>query len=204
MASWGAKGKFAAVVDIGANLASLTTALDRLGAAWRVTDSPRVVRRARRVILPGVGSADSAMRRLRASGLDRILKRTGQPMLGICLGMQLLAEYSAEGGVECLGRLPARVERLDPGPGMPVPHMGWNRIRLRGASPLFDDIADGTHMYFVHGYAIPVNGVCLASCEYGDDFAAAMGRDRVYATQFHPERSGPAGARLLSNFLEAQ
>lgn len=203
MGAWGGRSQFTAVVDTGANLASLTTALDRLGAEWRVTDSPWVVRRARRVILPGVGSAGPAMRRLEGSGLAAPLRRTGQPILGICLGMQLLAEYSAEGGVACLGRLPGRVERMRPGPGMPVPHMGWNRLRLRGAYPLFDGIADATHVYFVHGYAIPVNGACLASCEYGDDFAAAMGRDRVWATQFHPERSGPAGARILSNFLGA-
>lgn len=192
-----------AVIDTGANLASLTTALERLGAECRVTDSPRELRRARRAILPGVGTAGPAMRRLRALGLDRELQRYKRPLLGICLGMQLLAEYSNEGDVECLGLLPGRVVRLDPGPGMPVPHMGWNRLRMRQASPLLEGVPDGTHAYFVHGYALPVNGACLATCEYGSDFAAAAGRDGLYATQFHPERSGPPGARIIWNFLGA-
>lgn len=192
-----------AVVDTGANLASLTTALDRLGASWRVTDSPRVLRGAARAILPGVGSAGPAMRRLRAAGLDRELRRSQRPLLGICLGMQLMAEHSAEGDVACLGLLPGRAIPLDPGPGMPVPHMGWNRLRLNGDTPLFEGVPDGSHVYFVHGYALPVTGDCLAECDYGDRFAAAAGRDHLFAAQFHPERSGSVGARILANFLQA-
>lgn len=190
-----------AVIDTGANLASLGAALDRLGARWRVTTSPREVRRAERLILPGVGSAAPAMRRLREHGLDRELERAAQPVLGICLGMQLLAEHSAEGGVECLGLIPGRAVRVEPGEGLPVPHMGWNRLRLVANGPLLAGLADGEHFYFVHSYALPVNGASLGTCEYGQPFAAAAGNGRAFGVQFHPERSGPAGARLLENFL---
>lgn len=190
-----------AVVDTGANLASLGTALDRLGARWHVTRSPADVRDADRLILPGVGSAAPAMRRLRGHGLVEALRDAGQPVLGICLGMQLLAESSAEGDVTCLGLVPGRVEALAPGESLPVPHMGWNRLRLAGETPLFEGVADGEHVYFVHGYALPVNDASLASCQYGAEFAAAVGSGRVLGVQFHPERSGPAGARILDNFL---
>lgn len=191
-----------AVIDTGANLASLGAALDRLGARWRVTTSPAEVRRADRLILPGVGSAAPAMRRLREHGLDRELACTDKPVLGICLGLQLLAEHSAEGGVECLGLIPVRAVRLEPGEGLPVPHMGWNRLRPTADTPVLAGVADGEHLYFVHSYAVPVNGACRGTCEYGRLFAAVIEEGRVFGVQFHPERSGPAGARILENFLK--
>lgn len=197
------RGGLTAVIDTGANLASITTALERLGADWRVTDSPAVLRRARRLVLPGVGAAAPAMRRLREAALDRELKRSSQPLLGICLGMQLLADSSAEGDVECLGLVPGRVERLEPGPGLPVPHMGWNRLRLNGGDTLLRGVPDGAHVYFVHGYALPVDGACLARCDYGAAFTAALASGTRFGVQFHPERSGPVGARILANFLES-
>lgn len=190
-----------AVIDTGANLASLGAALDRLGARWRVTTSPREVRRADRLILPGVGSAAPAMRRLCEHGLDRELMRASQPVLGICLGMQLLVERSAEGGVDCLGLIPGRAVRLEPDQGLPVPHMGWNRLRPTADTSLLDGLAGGEHLYFVHSYAMPVNEACLGTCEYGRLFAAVIGDGRVFGVQFHPERSGPVGARILENFL---
>lgn len=190
-----------AVIDTGANLASLGAALDRLGARWRVTTSPAEVRRADRLILPGVGSAAPAMRRLRERGLDRELERASQPVLGICLGMQLLVERSVEGGVDCLGLIPGRAVRLEPEDGRPVPHMGWNRLRPTADTPILAGVADGEHLYFVHSYAVPVNGACRGTCEYGRLFAAVIEEGRVFGVQFHPERSGPAGARILENFL---
>lgn len=190
-----------AVIDTGANLASLGAALDRLGADWRVTTSAIEIRRADRLILPGVGSAAPAMRRLREHGLDGELARTDKPVLGICLGMQLLAEHSAEGGVACLGLIPGRAVRLEPGGDLPVPHMGWNRLRLVADTPLLAGLDDGEHCYYVHSYALPVNGASLGTCEYGQSFSAVAGNGRAFGVQFHPERSGPAGARILENFL---
>ncbi len=186
----------------GANLASLQFAFERLGASARVSSDPAEIAAAPRVILPGVGSARDAMQRLRASGIAERLPRVTQPLLGICLGMQLLYDHSAEGSTECLGVLPGTVEALSPGPHLPVPHMGWNQLAITAPDPLLEGIAPGDYVYFVHSYAAPCSRVTLATARYGIDLPAVVRRDNFWGTQFHPERSGSAGARILANFLE--
>ncbi|MFN7136818.1 MAG: imidazole glycerol phosphate synthase subunit HisH, partial [Thermomonas sp.] len=154
-----------------------------------------------RVLLPGVGAAAPAMALLRERGFVDVLPRLEAPLLGICLGMQLLFEGSEEGDVACLGLLPGRVRKLQAGPGLRVPHMGWNTLEPVAASPLLDGIAAGASAYFVHGYAAPVIGDCIAACTHGERFAAMVARGTVAGAQFHPERSAASGARLLDNFL---
>jgi len=185
----------------GANIASLRFALQRLGQAAELTTDPDRIRAAERVILPGVGAARAAMQGLAATGLDRLIPELTQPVLGICLGLQLLGAASDEDDSVCLGIFPGRARRLPGGPELSVPHMGWNRLHQRRPSPLFADIDDGAHFYFVHSYALPVDEFTTGSCDYGVEFAAVVERGNFMATQFHPERSGTAGARLLANFL---
>ena len=185
----------------GANLASLQFALERLGARSAVSADPAAIASAARVLVPGVGSAGDAMRRLRAAGVDRVLTTLRQPVLGICLGMQLLFERSAEGPTDTLGVFPGRVDRLVPAPGRPVPHMGWNTLDLRRADPLLEGIAAGEHFYFVHSFAAQPSPTTIATADYGGALVAVAGRDNFRGVQFHPERSGAAGARLLANFL---
>jgi glutamine amidotransferase len=188
----------------GANLASLQFALERIGAGSTVSADPATIAAAPRVLLPGVGSAGDAMRRLRAAGIDRVLPTLRQPVLGICLGMQLLFEHSAEGPTDTLGVFPGSVERLVPAPGRPVPHMGWNTLDSRRADPLLEGIAAGEHFYFVHSFAAQPSPTTIATADYGDALVAVAGRDNFRGVQFHPERSGSAGARLLANFLRLQ
>ncbi|HTV77989.1 MAG TPA: imidazole glycerol phosphate synthase subunit HisH [Steroidobacteraceae bacterium] len=191
-----------AIIDSGgANLASLQFALERLGARSCVTSDGAVIREAPRVLLPGVGSALAAMQRLHASGIAALLPALRQPVLGICLGMQLLFLKSEEGPAQCLGVLPQTVRRLEPRAGQPVPHMGWNRLRITREDPLLDGIAAGEYVYFVHSYAAPLSHNTLASTDYGLDIAAVVRKDNFWGTQFHPERSTRAGARILANFL---
>jgi glutamine amidotransferase len=197
----GSASEVAIIDGGGANIASLRFALERLGRhAVLTTDQDRIAA-ASHVILPGVGAARSAMDRLRAHGLCDFIPRLRQPMLGICLGMQLLFDSSAEDDTACLGILGGRAQRFPANPGRPVPHMGWNRIARLRDSPLLGGIADGEYFYFVHSYALPVSDDTLASSDYGGPFSAIVGRGNFLGTQFHPERSGPAGARLLANFL---
>jgi imidazole glycerol-phosphate synthase subunit HisH len=186
----------------GANLASLQFALERLGVRARVSRRAVEIEGAARVILPGVGSARDAMQRLAAAGLIACLPRLAQPVLGICLGMQLLFEHSEEGATQCLGVLRGRVQRLQGGPGLPVPHTGWNQLAARDADPLLEGLGDAPYMYFVHSYAVPLGAHSRASTDYGGEFAAVIRERNFWGTQFHPERSGAAGARLLANFLE--
>lgn len=191
----------AVIVDCGgANLASLQFALQRLGCDAMITDDRERIAQASHVLLPGVGAAGDAMLRLRAEGLDRLIPQLHQPVLGICLGMQLLADSSAEDDTKCLGIVPGSCERLTPEPGSPVPHMGWNEVRHDGEG-LFAGVKDRAHFYFVHSYAIDTSSFCRAATAYGRPFAAAVQRDNFYGTQFHPERSAADGSRLLSNFL---
>jgi glutamine amidotransferase len=192
----------AVIIDSGgANLASLQFALERLGARAVVSSDARAIAAAPRVLLPGVGSAADAMQRLRRSGLAELLPTLRQPVLGICLGMQLLFERSAEGITECLGVLPGTVRRLETAPGRPVPHMGWNQLMEPREDPLLEGIEPGEYFYFVHGYAVPTSDVTLAQVQYGEALSAAVRRGNFWGTQFHPERSASAGARLLGNFL---
>ena len=185
----------------GANIGSVRYALQRLGVESRLSADPAEIRAADRVILPGVGAAGPGMARLHELGLVETLRGLRQPLLGICLGMQLLFESSEEGGVECLGLLPGRVARLPVAPGVRVPHMGWNRLRATRPGTLLDGIADDAHAYFVHCYAAPVTDDCIATTDHGLPFAAVVARGNVGGAQFHPERSAAVGARLLRNFL---
>jgi glutamine amidotransferase len=185
----------------GANLASLQFALERLDARTVVTNEPREVVNAPRVILPGVGSAPDAMKRLRTSGLAEVLPTLKQPVLGICLGMQLLFARSEEGPTDCLGVMPDTVRRLQAEPGRPVPHMGWNQLTGMRPDPLLESIAANDYVYFVHSYAAPVSEITLATTDYGSQLSAVVRRDNFWGTQFHPERSGATGSRILANFL---
>ena len=190
------------IVDSGgANLTSLCNALTRLGAAALVTSDAATIRSAARVILPGVGSATAAMARLRDLQLTRVIPGLQQPMLGICLGMQLLYERSEEGDVPCLGILPGQVRRIEPQPGLSVPHMGWNTLEIVRDDPLLDGLDAGSYVYFVHSYAASVDSHTLAISEHGSPLTALVRHGNFWGTQFHPERSGTAGARLLENFL---
>ncbi len=191
-----------AIVDSGgANIASVRFALERLGIASELTADPAVIRSADRVILPGVGSAQEGMRKLRARQLVDTIRSLTQPVIGFCLGEQLLFESSDEGDTTSLGLIPGRVTRLPEAPGITVPHMGWNTLEILRDTPLLHGIARDARFYFVHSYAGPVNAHTLASATHGAPFAAVVQRGNFYGVQFHPERSGPAGAQLLKNFL---
>jgi glutamine amidotransferase len=185
----------------GANIGSVRYALQRLGVESRLSADPAEIRAADRVILPGVGAAGPGMARLRELGLVETLRGLRQPLLGICLGMQLLFETSEEGDETCLGLLPGRVGKLPAAPGIRVPHMGWNQLRSTRPSTLLEGIADEAHAYFVHSYAAPVTDDCVAATDHGVPFAAVVARGNVSGAQFHPERSAAVGARLLQNFL---
>ena len=194
-----------AVVDYDTgNLRSVADALRRAGAEFTLTADAAQLRRAERVILPGVGEASSAMAKLRERGLDEVLPTLTCPVLGICIGMQLLCLSSEEGAAECLGIFPTRVRRLPTaaptGPRLKVPHVGWDTIGgLR--SPLFEGVAEESYVYYVHSYAAELCPATIARTDYGRHFSAALRRDNFYGTQFHPEKSGTTGARILQNFL---
>jgi len=194
-----------AVVDYGVgNIRSVLFALRRLNADAKLTGEPGEIAAASGVVLPGVGAFAPAMDSLRASGLAepvRAAASAGTPLLGICLGHQLLFSKSEEHGVHAgLHLLEGSVRRFPPGPK--VPHMGWNEVRQVRESPLFDGIADGAFFYFAHSYFTePADAaVTIGVTDYGGDFACAVGRDNVFGTQFHPEKSGPVGLRMLANF----
>jgi imidazole glycerol-phosphate synthase subunit HisH len=192
------------VIDYRAgNLYNVGHALKFLGVPHRFSKDPEEVRSAEMVILPGVGAAAPAVESLREQGLADVLKDLTVPFLGICLGMQLLFEVSEEEETECLGILPGSVRRFS-GFGLKVPHIGWNRVAIkqdRGA-PLFENIASGSHFYFVHSYFVPFSeALTTAQTEYGTGFSAAVRKDNYFGVQFHPERSGDLGLRLLKNFV---
>ncbi|MDR2727028.1 MAG: imidazole glycerol phosphate synthase subunit HisH [Deltaproteobacteria bacterium] len=203
-----------AIVDYGAgNQTSVRRALDHLGIPCVITADPDTLLRAAGVIFPGVGAAGQAMSRLRAEGLDRALRDVvdrGIPLLGVCLGCQILTAHSEEDdGTVMLGLAPGdcrrfgREAREEDGVLIRVPHMGWNRLRDRRPTPLFAGIPEDAQFYFVHSYYVSTTAdLTLASCRYGIDFCAAYGRDGLWAVQFHPEKSGPPGLRLLRNFVD--
>ncbi|TAN18608.1 MAG: imidazole glycerol phosphate synthase subunit HisH [Rhodanobacter sp.] len=186
----------------GTNIGSVRYALQRLGVDAALTSDAAAIRGADKVILPGVGAAGPGMARLRELGLVNVLRSLEQPVLGVCLGMQLLCAHSEEGGTECLGLIPAPVRRFTDAPGLRVPHMGWNGLSIQREHPLLAGLDDGEQAYFVHSYAVPTGDWTLADCDYGDSFSAVIARGNFYGMQFHPERSAAVGAKLLKNFLE--
>jgi glutamine amidotransferase len=185
----------------GSNLASLGFAFERLGVDAPVTEDPDRVRAASHVILPGVGAAGDGMERLRRAGLAEVVPTLTQPVLGICLGMQILFSASQEEDTPCLGVIPGIAKRFPRSAEHPVPHMGWNRVVLRGRSRLTDGLDDGDYAYFLHSYAVPVGDYTRATSEYGIEFSAIVEHGNFFGAQFHPERSSRLGARLLANFL---
>jgi len=194
-----------AIIDSGgANISSVKHALRRLGADPVFTADADIIRSAERVLLPGVGAAGAAMSRLRELGLVQCIKELRQPVLGICLGMQLLFEKSEEDDTQCLGIIPGTLEKLKPGPGIRVPHMGWNTTTVVNADPLLAGLPEHPWYYFVHSYRAPLGPNTLASCNHGEPFAAIVRQGNFCGAQFHPERSARDGARLLANFLELQ
>ncbi|SFR01379.1 MULTISPECIES: imidazole glycerol phosphate synthase subunit HisH [unclassified Enterobacter] len=191
------------ILDTGcANLNSVKSAILRHGYEPLVSRDPDVVLRADKLFLPGVGTAQAAMDQIHERELVELIKACTQPVLGICLGMQLLGRRSEENnGVDLLGIIEEDVPKI-PDAGLPLPHMGWNRVYPKAGNRLFNGIEDGSWFYFVHSYAMPVNAFTIAQCQYGEAFTAAVQKDNFYGVQFHPERSGAAGAQLLKNFLE--
>jgi len=191
------------ILDTGcANLNSVKSAILRHGYEPLVSRDPDVVLRADKLFLPGVGTAQAAMDQIHERELVELIKACTQPVLGICLGMQLLCRRSEENnGVDLLGIIEEDVPKI-PDLGLPLPHMGWNRVYPKAGNRLFNGIEDGSWFYFVHSYAMPVNAFTIAQCQYGEAFTAAVQKDNFYGVQFHPERSGAAGAQLLKNFLE--
>ena len=192
-----------ALIDAGgANLGSVRYALERLGVEARVVRDAQGLQGAERVILPGVGAAPEAMARLRAQGLIEPLQQLQVPLIGICLGMQLLFEHSEEGDVDCLGMLPVIVRHMTPALGIRVPHMGWNQLVPMRDSALLAGLPERASAYFVHGYAAPVTADTVAACDHGGLFTAVVQSGLRCGAQFHPERSADTGARILRNFLE--
>lgn len=183
------------------NICSVINALHRLGVEPVVTDNPTALQSADHVIFPGQGEASSAMAYLRERGLDTVIKNLTKPVLGICVGQQLLCRHSDEGNVDCLGIFNTDVHRFLPQPGYKVPAMGWNRIETIRDIPLTAGLGDSPFVYFVHSYYCPLCDDTIATADYTLPFSAAMQRDNFFATQFHPEKSGTVGEQILRNFL---
>lgn len=183
------------------NMRSVENALRRLGADFVVTADADVIRRADKVLLPGVGNAAEAMDNLRAADLVDVIRSLRQPVLGICVGMQVMCRHSEEGDVDCLGIFDARVKRFTASPEVKVPHMGWNRIGNL-ETKLFKDLDGGSYVYFVHSYYPELCPDTIATATHGVMFSAALKYENFYGTQFHPEKSGDVGERIISNFLK--
>ncbi len=187
------------LIDYGAgNVQSVKYALNRLGIEPSLTKDHNEIKSADKVIFPGVGSAKAAMEQLKASGLDELIPTLIQPVLGICVGMQLMCKYSEEGNVKCLGIIDSEVKKFKP--GLKIPHMGWNNISdLK--SPLFQGLPTEHQVYFVHSYYVPLNEYTIATTDYSNDFSAAIKKDNFNAVQFHAEKSGDIGEQILEKFL---
>ena len=190
------------VIEIGcANTASVLWALERLGAQVRLTSDAGEIAAAEKVVLPGVGAAGFAMARIHELGLFDAIRNVKVPLLGVCLGQQLLFEASTEGDVACLGLIPGGVTKMVVPEDLVVPHMGWNQLDVTRDDPLTVGIKTGDFAYFVHSFVCPVNDFTLATCTYDQPFAAMVRKGNVWGCQFHPERSSTAGAVILKNFL---
>jgi len=183
------------------NIQSVLNALGRLGISGQVTDNPEEIKAADKVIFPGVGEASTAMKSLKQNNLDAVIKALKQPVLGICVGMQLLCEHSEENDTDCLGIIPIRVKKFESSNGLKVPQIGWNTI-YDLKSPLFEDIDDNSYIYNVHGYYAADSNYTIAKCEYGIEYAAAIRKDNFYGVQFHTEKSAETGDKIIQNFLE--
>lgn len=193
-----------AIVDTGcANLASVGFALDRLGMPKVITKNADIIQSASHVILPGVGAMPYAMEQLNMRGLVEVLRSRTQPLMGICLGMQMLFEASEEGDVSGIGLIKGRVELMDTG-GLPAPHMGWNTLGDLCDDPLLTGVGSGDYVYYVHSYAATISANTIATSNYGQAFSAIVRRGNIYGCQFHPERSGKVGAKILENFLKVK
>lgn len=185
------------------NIFSVDCALRRIGITAEITDDPEKIRKADKVIFPGVGEASSAMAHLRHHRLDEVIRNLSQPLLGICIGQQLLCAHSEEGDTDCIGIFDVPVKRFQPSAdGLKIPHMGWNRIQLTTENPLLTEALDNNFVYYVHSFYVPLNCWTIAKTEYIGEFSAAMRKDNFFATQFHPEKSGDVGERILKNFIE--
>ena len=183
------------------NVFSVDCALRRLGVEPIVTDNVEQLRRADKVVFPGVGEASSAMAYLRSRHLDELIRSLTQPVIGICIGQQLLCRNSEEGNTECIGVFDTSVKRFSEAPGVKVPEMGWNTIKPLVDNPLLEGIDENSYVYYVHSYYVPVCEDTIAVTDYSLPFSAAMNKDNFYATQFHPEKSGGVGELILKNFL---
>ncbi len=192
-----------AIIDSGgANIGSVMHALRRLGTEPVFTADADTIRAADRIILPGVGAAGAAMSHLHELGLVECIRGLRQPVLGICLGMQLLFDQSDEDGVTCLGIIEGTLEKLQSSAGVRIPHMGWNTTAVVRTDPLLNGLPEIPWFYFLHSFRASIGNNTLASCTHGETFAAIVRKDNFHGTQFHPERSARHGAKLLANFLD--
>ena len=189
------------IIDYGAgNVKSVQFALERLGYKALCSNEPKVIKNADKVIFPGVGEAQSAMNEIKKYGLDKLIPALKQPVLGICLGMQLMCEHSEENDTDCLGIFPIEVKKFQV--DLKVPHIGWNQIiELKGH--LFDQVDELSYVYYVHSYYVPENNFSIANTDYGIKYSGAIKKDNFYACQFHPEKSGDIGEQILKNFIKA-
>jgi imidazole glycerol-phosphate synthase subunit HisH len=194
--------KIAVIKYNAGNIRSVINALERLGVEAEITDDKEILESADKIIFPGVGEASSAMQSLKEKALDQVIIHAKQPLLGICVGMQLLCEYSEENDTKCLGIIPAKVKRFAPGhAGLKVPQVGWNRIENLG-SPLFKNIMEGSFIYNVHSYYAELNEYTVATCSYGLKYTAAVNKNNFYGVQFHTEKSAETGDMIIKNFLD--
>jgi glutamine amidotransferase len=191
-----------AIIDSGgANITSVISAFDRMDVKTVFTSDIDTIKSADKIILPGVGAAKDAMAKLKNAELVPVIRALTQPVLGICLGMQLLFSASEEGNVDTLGIIAGQVKHFPRASNLPVPHMGWNKVRSTKDDPLLHGL-DDEYFYFVHSYFAPVTDATIGTCKYGEDFTAVVHQDNFMGCQFHPERSGKAGQKILRNFLD--